>query len=308
MCKVQLRTSISSFELVPKNWTDGLALDLISNARERIDDDEQDPPESWIGIQGESGAGGPEGRVDGGGNLREARASPDAGQRVETAAGLTAHHRSSRKGPARPRRTVRPWSESFTNRSASRKWNWIFWHASSVTEPGGEASDDRQAEREAVVNPAVPVAGAQPFIALLSSGKRQYGRSGSDGADRPSVHGDALLRLPQDDGLAAPGGSCRQSQAGPPADASDGSAGDLAEARHQQAEPRAQDLSVPAARPEDRPAQPGVGDRYHVHPDAQRVLLPGGHHGLAQQEGADVAAVQYHGRDLLRRGARGSLG
>src|SRR5690349_10173280 len=74
-------------EMVPKNWTDGLALDLISNVRERIDDDEQDPPESWIGFQGESGAGGPERRADGGGNLREARASPDAGQRVETAAG-----------------------------------------------------------------------------------------------------------------------------------------------------------------------------------------------------------------------------
>src|SRR3954451_7778654 len=186
-----------------------------------------------------------------------------------------AHRWSSRKGPARPRRTVRPWSGSFTRKSASRKWNWIFWHASSVDEPGGEASDDRQAEREAVVNPAVPVAGAQPFIALLSSGKRQYGRSGSDGADRPPVHGDALLRLPQDDGLAAPGGSCRQSQAGPPADASDGSAGDLAEARHQQAEPRAQGLSVPAARPEDRPAQPGVGDRYHVDTVGEfRTLVP----------------------------------
>src|SRR4051812_16955599 len=45
-----------------------------------------------------------------------------------------------------------------------------------------------------------------------------------------------------------------------------------------------------------------------VHPDAQGVLLPGGDHGLAQQEGAVMALVQYHGRDLLRRGARGSPG
>src|SRR5687768_3217557 len=36
------------------------------------------------------------------------------------------------------------------------------------------------------------------------------------------------------------------------ADASDGLAGDLAEAQHQQAEPRAQDLSVLAARPHHR--------------------------------------------------------
>src|SRR4051795_1991610 len=117
---------------------------------------------------------------------------------------LTAPRRSSRKGAARPRRTARRWSASFTSKSASRKWSWIFWYESSVAEPGGEASDDRQAEREAVADPAMPAAGAQSFIALLSSGKRQYGRPGPDGADRPSVHGDALLRLPQDDGLAAP--------------------------------------------------------------------------------------------------------
>src|SRR4051794_36572518 len=92
------------------------------------------------------------------------------------------------------------------------------------------------------------------------------------------------------------------------ADASDGVTSDLAEAQHQQAEPRAQGLSVLAARPHHRSAQPGVGDRYHVHPDAQGIFLPGGDHGLAQQESAELAAVQYDGRDLLRRGPRGSLG
>src|SRR4051812_25155126 len=90
------------------------------------------------------------------------------------------------------------------------------------------------------------------------------------------------------------------------ADASDGVTGDLAEAQHQQAEPRAQGLSILAARPHHR--APGVGDRYHVHPDAQGIFLPGGDHGLAQQESAELAAVQYDGRDLLRRGPRGSLG
>src|SRR4051794_1528158 len=167
---------------------------------------------------------------------------------------------SSRKGPARPKRTARRWLASFTSKSASRKWNWIFWHASSVTEPGGEASDDRPAEQAPVANPAMPAAGAQSLVALLSAGTRQYGGSGADGADRPPVPGDAVLRLAQDDGLAASRGPCRQPKAGPPADASDGLAGDLAEAQHQQAEPRAQDLSVLAARPHHRSAQPGVGD------------------------------------------------
>src|SRR4051795_3418078 len=127
---------------------------------------------------------------------------------------LTAHRRSSRKGAARPRRTARRWSASFTSKSASRKWNWIFWHASSVAEPGGEASDDRPAEQAPVANPAMPVAGAQSLVAVLSAGTRQHGRPGADGADRPPVPGDAVLRLAQDDGLAAPRGPCRQSQAG----------------------------------------------------------------------------------------------
>src|SRR3954468_21161752 len=227
---------------------------------------------------------------------------------------LTAPRRSSRKGAARPRRTARRWSASFTSKSASRKWNWIFWHASSVAEPGGEASDDRPAEQAPVANPAMPVAGAQSLVALLSAGTRQDGGSGADGTDRPPVPGDAVLRLAQDDGLAAPRGPCRQPQAGPPADASDGVTSDLAEAQHQQAEPRAQGLSILAARPHHRAS--GVGDRAlgqreavnHVHPDAKGIFLPGGDHGLAQQESAELAAVQYDGRDLLRRGPRGSLG
>src|SRR6478609_9478320 len=116
---------------------------------------------------------------------------------------LTAPRRSSTKERARPRRPARRWSASFTSKSASRKWNWIFWHASA--EPGGEASDDRPAEQAPVVNSAVPVAGTQSLVAVLSAGTRQHGRPG---ADRPPVPGDAVLRLAQDDGLAAPRRPC----------------------------------------------------------------------------------------------------
>src|SRR5919112_2543399 len=128
---------------------------------------------------------------------------------------LTAPRRSSTKGRARLRRPARRWSASFSGKSASKKWNWIFWHASSVAEPGGEASDDRPAEQALVVNSAVPAVGAQSLVAVLSAGNRQDGRPGADGADRPPVPGDAVLRLPQDDGLAAPRGPYRQPQAGP---------------------------------------------------------------------------------------------
>src|SRR3954471_8875155 len=108
---------------------------------------------------------------------------------------LTLPRRSSRQGPGR---TARRWLASFTSNSASRKWNWIFWHASSVAEPGGEASDDRSAEQAPVVDPAMPAAGALSLVAVLSAGTRQYGGSGADGADRPPVPGDAVLRLAQD--------------------------------------------------------------------------------------------------------------
>src|SRR6516225_4353916 len=46
------------------------------------------------------------------------------------------------------------------------------------------------------------------------------------------------------------------------ADAEAWSVGGQAEAEHQQAESRAQGLSVPSARQDDRPAEPGVGDRH----------------------------------------------
>src|ERR687898_1405304 len=120
---------------------------------------------------------------------------------------LTAHRRSSRKGRARPRRTARRWSASFTSKSASKKWNWIFWHASA--EPGGEASDDRPAEQAPVVNSAVPAVGAQSLVALLSAGNRQYERPGADGADR-----SWRRRITAPARLAAPRGPYRQPQAG----------------------------------------------------------------------------------------------
>src|SRR3954466_2025659 len=161
-----------------------------------------------------------------------------------------------RDGQGRKGRRGAGWRALQANRPAESGTGFFGTQA----EPGGEASDDRQTEQAPVVDPAMPAAGALSLVAVLSAGTRQYGGSGADGADRPPVPGDAVLRLAQDDGLAASRGPCRQPQAGPPADASDGLAGDLAEAQHQQAEPRAQDLSVLAARPYHQAAQPGVGD------------------------------------------------
>jgi putative transposase len=43
-------------------------------------------------------------------------------------------------------------------------------------------------------------------------------------------------------------------------------------------------------------------------PDAPRVSVSGGDHGLAQSEGAELAAVEFHGCGLLRRGVEGGIG
>ena len=77
---------------------------------------------------------------------------------------------------------------------------------------------------------------------------------------------------------------------------------------HDQAGAGAQDLPVSAARPGDRPAQPGLGGRHHLHPDRARLPLPGRDHGLGEPGGAGVAAVEHDGRRVLRRGAGGGAG
>ena len=56
--------------------------------------------------------------------------------------------------------------------------------------------------------------------------------------------------------------------------------------------------------PDDRPAESGVGNRYHLHPDEARLRLPGGHHGLGDPQGPGAPGVDQHDRGFLRRGAR----
>src|SRR5882757_2240518 len=56
-----------------------------------------------------------------------------------------------------------------------------------------------------------------------------------------------------------------------------------------------------------RPAgQSGVVLRRDLHPDGQRLSLPGGDHGLGKPRGASLASIEYTRRRFLCRGARGS--
>ena len=64
-------------------------------------------------------------------------------------------------------------------------------------------------------------------------------------------------------------------------------------------------LSVPAPRPRDRPAEPGVVRGYNVHFHAARLSLPRCHHGLGEPQGAGLATVEYNRFGVLHRSTEG---
>gem|GEM_PF-570640 len=81
---------------------------------------------------------------------------------------------------------------------------------------------------------------------------------------------------------------------------------DLPAAADQRSSPAASDLPVSAAASGNRSAEPGVVRRHHLHPDAARLPVPGGDHGLGDPQGAGLASVEHHGRRVLRHGVGGS--
>ena len=62
------------------------------------------------------------------------------------------------------------------------------------------------------------------------------------------------------------------------------------------------------ARPGDRAAKPGLGERHHLHPDRAWLSLSGGGDRLGEPGRLGVAAVEHDGRVVLRIGDRGSAG
>src|SRR5580658_4498494 len=67
----------------------------------------------------------------------------------------------------------------------------------------------------------------------------------------------------------------------------------------------AQDIPLPAARPEDCRAEPRMGGRRDLHPDGVRLPLSGGDHRLGQPGGSGMAAIEHQRCEFLRGGAGG---
>ena len=80
-------------------------------------------------------------------------------------------------------------------------------------------------------------AGRQPGLGVLPVGTDQGRRPGVDGPDGPSVFEDPLLRLQEDEGLAAATGLSGEPKKGSKADAVDGSGSHLPASQHQQPAP-----------------------------------------------------------------------
>src|SRR5713101_2838743 len=97
---------------------------------------------------------------------------------------------------------------------------------------------------------------------VLPGGTGERRESGPDAADRRAVHADAVLRGAEDGALAAAARRYGESEAGATADAADGTGSDLSQAAAVPAGAWPPDLSLPAARAEDRSTQPGVGERH----------------------------------------------
>ena len=86
----------------------------------------------------------------------------------------------------------------------------------------------------AVFGASMYPAGRQPGLGVLPAGTDQGRRPGVDGPDGPSVFEDPLIRLQEDEGLAAATGLSGEPKKGSKADAVDGSGSHLPASQHQQ--------------------------------------------------------------------------
>ena len=86
-------------------------------------------------------------------------------------------------------------------------------------------------------------------------------------------------------------------------DAIDRPGGDLSGAENQRAASHAPDLSLSSHRDGYRPAQSGLVRRHHLYPRPAWLSVPrGSDHGLGDAPRFILAAVEHHGRWILRRG------
>ena len=103
-------------------------------------------------------------------------------------------------------------------------------------------------------------------------------------------------------GQISAGRRLRRPSPGSQVDAIDRPGGDLSGAENQRAASHAPDLSLSSQRDGYRPAQSGLVRRHHLYPRPAWLSVPGSDHGLGDAPRFILAAVEHHGRWILRRG------
>ena len=205
-------------------------------------------------------------------------------------------------------RTVKRKSTRCTPRLANLRWRRIFCRKPSVDEPRPEGGDDRSGSFAAQHRASVRPGEHRALFALLHGHGRERPEFGIDAPDRRAVFVDSLVRSatagPSPEAARLLGGS----QKDPSPDAADGFDGHLPEAEYVAAASGASDLSVLAPGCAGRSAEPCVVCRYQLCPDATRLPVSGGDHGLGDPHGALLALVEYVGQRFLHGGAGGGPG
>ena len=162
-------------------------------------------------------------------------------------------------------------------------------------------------ERKAMITRDAPELSLSRQCRLLSIGRSSFyyaprGESPSSLALMRRIDELSVLRQPPDGPPVAAGRRLRRPSPGSQVDAIDRPGGDLSGAENQRAASHAPDLSLSSQRDGYRPAQSGLVRRHHLYPRPAWLSVPGSDHGLGDAPRFILAAVEHHGRWILRRG------
>src|SRR5580704_18695658 len=163
---------------------------------------------------------------------------------------------------------------------------------------------DRSRSRAPQHPAAVRTAGSAAFDLLLPAATGERGEPAAAPPARPTVSEASVFRKPKN-GRRAGG----EPQAHPTADAHPGHRSPLSETEPEPSSAGSSDLPIPAARRDDRAAQPRLEHRYYLSSDAWRLSLSGRGDGLVQPLRAQLGTLQYNGNRFLpgRAGGRVSF-
>src|SRR5208282_5100182 len=104
-----------------------------------------------------------------------------------------------------------------------------------------------------------------------------------------------MVRLAADGTASAPQRLVRWAPSRPSADEQNGFGADLPAPEDQRTASAASDMALPASPSDHRSAEPGLVRRRDLHPDAQRLPVPGCDHGLVQPKGSGMEAIEHDG-------------